>query len=108
MIRQELNVSLHSRLKLRKRLKIKSLVNLPTIPLHRSFRVVVRERQHSTSSMLDQHYLSRPEQMLRDQNGPESVFRVASGVADNVGVAERYPEGCGWIDAGVHAGYWVM
>lgn len=87
MIRQKLNISLHSSLKLRKRLKIKSLINFSSIPLHRGFRIIVRERQHSTSSMLDQHYLSRPEQMLGDQNGPESVFRVASGVTDDVGVA---------------------
>ena len=105
MIRQKLHILLHSRLKLRERLEIKTLIDLPSVSLHRSFRVVVRERQHAASSMLDEHYLARPEEMLRDQNRSESVFGVASGVSDDVGVAEGDTEGCGWVDAGVHAGH---
>ena len=87
MIRQKLHILLHSRLKLRKRLEIETLIDLSSVSLHRSFRIFVRERQHAASSMLDEHDLARPEQMLGDQDGSESVFRVASGVADDVGVA---------------------
>ena len=87
MIRQKLHILLHSRLKLRERLEIKTLIDLPSVSLHRSFRVVVRERQHAASSVLDEHDLARPEEMLGDQDGSESVLRVAAGVADHVGVA---------------------
>lgn len=45
------------------------------------------------------------EQMLRDQDGSQSVFGVAACVADYVGVAEVDAKGGGWVDAGVHAGY---
>lgn len=87
MIRQKLNISLHSRLQLRERLEVERLVDLAAVALHRSFRVVVRERQHAAPSVLDEHDLARPEEVLGDQDGSESVFGVASGVANDVRVA---------------------
>lgn len=39
--------------------------------------------------MFDQKNLSRSEQMLRDKDTSQGIFGIATGVANNVGVAEK-------------------
>jgi len=90
---QKLHIPPHSALQLRKRLKIKPLLNPPSIPSYRSFSIFVRKSQHAAAGVLDENDLARAEEVLRDQDGAESVASGAAGVADDVGVAEGDAEG---------------
>lgn len=55
--------------------------------------------------VLDDEHLRGAEELLGDDDRPESVAGAAAGVADDVGVAEGDAEGGGGVDAAVHAGY---
>lgn len=102
---QETDIIPNSTLQLRKRLEIKPFFQLPTVRPDRRSRVLIRERQHPAPSVIDQHDLTRAQQVLRDEYRAQGVASVASGVADHVRVAESDSEGGGGVDACVHAGY---
>lgn len=61
--------------------------------------------QASTTHVFDQDDLSGAQQMLRDQDRSQSVFRVPACVANHMRVAEINAVSRGGIDASVHAGH---
>lgn len=62
------NITLHSTLQFPKRQEIKAFIDFASIPPHSSFGILVRKNQHAAPSVLDQHDLARPKQVLRDQD----------------------------------------
>ena len=57
------------------------------------------------TSVLYQHNLCGPQQLLRDDDASQGVLGIASCISDNVRVAEVNSIRGGRIDSGVHACY---
>lgn len=64
----------------------------------------VGETVHSAFGMLDYGDLSSAEKLLRNNDTSESVCSGATGIADNVGLADADSKSSVGIDSGVHAG----
>ena len=105
MVLQELNILLEGILQISKRLEVETIIYLSSILSQGCYPIVVRKGQHPTSGVFDQDNLSSPKKVLRSQDRSQGVFRVATGVANNVRVSQCDAEGCGWVDSGVHAGH---
>ena len=105
---QVLYIILYSLLEVRKWLEVQPreflLPGGPQVLLDYGMGIFVLEGQHATAGVLDEQDLIGTKQLLGDDEGAQGITGIASGVADDVGVAEAYSIGCCGVDSSVHAG----
>lgn len=83
-----------------------SLFTNVTIPQSTAVSATSAGQSHQHTGMLDQENCVRPEQLLRDDQRPQTLGRIPARIADDVCVTQGYPEGLGGVDTRVHACYW--
>jgi len=75
------------------------------ILLNNALRGGIVKCQHTAAGMLHDQDLIRTQKLLGDDNGSQGVFGIATGIANDMGVAKINTICCGRVDSSIHASY---